>query len=109
MASSDATNIQTSIGRDGDYYVVRPHEFQRGSITRGPLTALTGVWAGMADYPFLDGPRSNYLIDVAFLRRLRAEAVFSDVDELVAQIGRDVDQTLEIFKKFSPFGSALLE
>ena len=48
-------------------------------------------------------------IDVAFLARLRGEAVFTDVDALVAQIGRDVDQTLEIFKNYSPLGSALLE
>jgi riboflavin kinase / FMN adenylyltransferase len=49
------------------------------------------------------------LLDVAFVERLRAEAVFSDVDALVAQIGRDVDQTLEIFKKFSTFDATLLE
>ncbi len=48
-------------------------------------------------------------LDVAFVERLRDEAVFSDVEALVAQIGRDVDQTLEIFKKFSPLGSTLLE
>jgi len=48
-------------------------------------------------------------LDVAFLSRLRGEEVFSDVDALVAQIGRDVQQTVEIFKKFSTFTSALLE
>ena len=48
-------------------------------------------------------------LDVAFLERLRGEATFADVDELVAQIGRDVAQTAEIFKKFSPDGSVLLE
>ncbi len=48
-------------------------------------------------------------LDVAFLGRLRPQGVFADVDTLVAQIGRDVGQTLEIFKKFTPFTSALLE
>jgi riboflavin kinase/FMN adenylyltransferase len=48
-------------------------------------------------------------LDVAFLGRLRDEQVFTDVEALVDQIARDVEQTLEIFKKFSPNGSALLE
>jgi riboflavin kinase/FMN adenylyltransferase len=59
--------------------------------------------------PGYEGDLYDASIDVAFLRRLRGEAVFGDVDALVLQIGRDVDQTLEIFKKFSPVGSALLE
>jgi riboflavin kinase / FMN adenylyltransferase len=59
--------------------------------------------------PGYDGDLYDVSIDVAFLRRLRSEAVFSDADALVAQIGRDVEQTLEIFKKFSPSGSTLLE
>jgi riboflavin kinase/FMN adenylyltransferase len=56
-----------------------------------------------------EGDLYNTTLDVAFLARLRGEEVFSDVDALVAQIGRDVEQTLEIFKKFSTFTSALLE
>jgi riboflavin kinase/FMN adenylyltransferase len=59
--------------------------------------------------PGYDGDLYDASIDVAFLGRLRGEEVFADVDALVAQIGRDVGQTLEIFKKFSPSGSALLE
>lgn len=59
--------------------------------------------------PGYEGDLYDASLDVAFLQRLRAEAVFSDVDALVAQIGRDVEQTLEIFKKLSPLGSALLE
>jgi riboflavin kinase/FMN adenylyltransferase len=59
--------------------------------------------------PGYDGDLYDASLDVAFLARLRAEATFADVDALVAQIGRDVGQTLEIFKKFSPLGSALLE
>jgi riboflavin kinase/FMN adenylyltransferase len=59
--------------------------------------------------PGYEGDLYDVSLDVAFVRRLRGEAVFADVDALVAQIGRDVAQTLEIFKKFSTRGSALLE
>jgi len=48
-------------------------------------------------------------LDVAFLERLRGEMTFGGVDELVAQIAVDVEQTREIFKKFSPSDSLLLE
>jgi riboflavin kinase/FMN adenylyltransferase len=48
-------------------------------------------------------------LDVAFLARLRGEMTFEDVDGLVAQIALDVEQSREIFKKFSPFDSLLLE
>jgi riboflavin kinase/FMN adenylyltransferase len=48
-------------------------------------------------------------LDVAFLARLRGETTFVDVDALVAQIALDVEQTREIFKKFSPSQSLLLE
>ena len=57
----------------------------------------------------IEGDLYDASIDVAFLGRLRGEEVFADVDAMVAQIGRDVEQTLEIFKKFSPRASALLE
>jgi riboflavin kinase / FMN adenylyltransferase len=59
--------------------------------------------------PGYEGDLYDASIDVAFSTRLRGEQVFSDVDALVTQIGRDVAQTLEIFKKFSTLGSALLE
>ena len=59
--------------------------------------------------PGYEGDLYDASLDVAFRQRLREEAVFSDVDALVVQIGRDVKQTLEIFKKFSTLGSALLE
>jgi riboflavin kinase/FMN adenylyltransferase len=59
--------------------------------------------------PGYEGDLYDASIDVAFLQRLRAEAVFADVEGLVAQIGHDVDETLEIFKKFSTLTSALLE
>ncbi len=47
-------------------------------------------------------------MDVAFLARLRGEMKFASVSELVAQIDRDVEQSLEIYKKFSPQSSTLL-
>ena len=59
--------------------------------------------------PGYGGDLYDASLDVAFLARLRGQEVFSDVDALVAQIGRDVQQTVEIFKKFSTFTSALLE
>jgi riboflavin kinase/FMN adenylyltransferase len=59
--------------------------------------------------PGFAGDLYDASLDVAFLRRLRGEAVFPDVAALVDQIGLDVAQTLEIFKRFSPRASALLE
>ncbi|HEY5262907.1 MAG TPA: bifunctional riboflavin kinase/FAD synthetase [Acidimicrobiales bacterium] len=59
--------------------------------------------------PGYEGDLYDASLDVAFLSRLRGEEVFSDVEALVAQIGRDVQLTIEIFKKFSTFSSALLE
>lgn len=47
-------------------------------------------------------------LNVAFLQRLRGEMTFASVEDLVAQIDRDVEQTTEIFKKFSPEAHELL-
>lgn len=47
-------------------------------------------------------------VDIAFLSHLRSESKFSQVSELIAQIDRDVAQTIEVFEKFSPETSALL-
>lgn len=47
-------------------------------------------------------------LDLAFLARLRAEAIFTDVAALVAQMGRDAARSGEIFKEFSPGASVLL-
>ncbi len=97
-------------------------------VYAGAAKSLDGVWRPAAisigtrpqfyeDGPLLvevhvlgyEGDLYDTVLDVAFVQRLRPEAVFSDVDALVAQIGRDVDQTLEIFKKFSSFDKTLLE
>jgi riboflavin kinase/FMN adenylyltransferase len=47
-------------------------------------------------------------VDVAFLSRLRGETKFADTVALVAQIGADVERTLDIYSKFTPRASALL-
>jgi FAD synthase len=36
-------------------------------------------------------------VDVVFLSLLRAQMTFESVEELVAQIGRDVEQTRQLF------------
>jgi len=47
-------------------------------------------------------------LDVAFLARLRAEMTFEHVNALVAQMERDVLQSVEIFENFSPESLILL-
>jgi riboflavin kinase/FMN adenylyltransferase len=47
-------------------------------------------------------------LDVAFMARLRGEMTFASTEELVAQIDRDVSETLEIYTKFLPESSVLL-
>jgi riboflavin kinase / FMN adenylyltransferase len=59
--------------------------------------------------PDFSGDLYGQQLDVAFLARLRGEVKFEDVDALVAQIAVDVEQTREIFKKFTPSESVLLE
>ena len=48
------------------------------------------------------------VLDVAFLESLRGEARFASVDDLVAQMGRDVAKCREIFSEFTPQAWALL-
>lgn len=59
--------------------------------------------------PGFDGDLYGHRLDVSFLAHLRGEQSFDNVDALVSQMGRDVAQTKEIFEKFSPTASALLE
>lgn len=65
--SAATTYVVSYRVRRGDYFAVRPQEFARRQAGGGPLSAETGVWAGAGDFPYLDGPRSNYLVDVAFV------------------------------------------
>jgi riboflavin kinase/FMN adenylyltransferase len=58
--------------------------------------------------PGFEGNLYDEVLDVAFLTRLRGEQKFDGVTELVAQIGRDVDETVAIFNKFTPQDSRLL-
>jgi len=58
--------------------------------------------------PGFDANLYDQVLDVAFLTRLRGEQKFDGVAELVAQIGRDVAETVAIFKKFTHQDSRLL-
>ena len=58
--------------------------------------------------PGFDGDLYGSRLDVAFVRRLRGESTFASVEELIAQIDRDVVDSLEIFQEFTPGASALL-
>ncbi|MBW4029114.1 MAG: bifunctional riboflavin kinase/FAD synthetase [Acidobacteria bacterium] len=58
--------------------------------------------------PGFEGDLYGQRLDVAFLERLRGEASFATLEELVVQMGRDVARSLEIFEKFSPTSSVLL-
>jgi len=58
--------------------------------------------------PGFAGNLYDETLDVAFLTRLRGEQKFDGVTELVTQIGRDVAETVAIFKKFVPQDSRLL-
>lgn len=57
----------------------------------------------------LDHDLYGQVLDVCFLERLRGEATYAGVEELIAQIELDVAQTVALFKGFSPNASALLE
>jgi riboflavin kinase / FMN adenylyltransferase len=87
------------------------HEWRPAAISIGtrPQFYDDGPLLVEVHLPLYEGDLYGASLDVAFLDRLRGEEVFANVDALVAQIGRDVEQTLEIFKKFSTFSSALLE
>jgi riboflavin kinase/FMN adenylyltransferase len=74
----------------------RPQFYEDGSVTVE------------VHVPGFSGDLYDLELDVVFLEHLRGEMVFSGVADLVAQIDRDVVQTLDIFKKFSPGDFALL-
>ena len=58
--------------------------------------------------PGFNGDLYDAVIDVAFLTRLRSEATFASLEELVVQMDRDVAASGEIFKEFTPSTSLLL-
>jgi riboflavin kinase/FMN adenylyltransferase len=78
------------------------------SVGTRPQFYEDGALLVEAHLPGFSGDLYGETLDVAFVARLRGEETFAGVGELVAQIGRDVEQTLEIFKKFSPQSSVLL-
>jgi len=58
--------------------------------------------------PQFQGDLYGTSMDVAFLHRLRGEAAFASLEELLEQIGRDVAESQGIFEKFTPESSRLL-
>ena len=56
-----------------------------------------------------DGDLYGQTLDVIFLERLRAQTTFRDLEDLIAQITRDVAKTREIFDGLSSQGLQLLE
>jgi riboflavin kinase/FMN adenylyltransferase len=58
--------------------------------------------------PGFDGDLYDVVLDVAFLERLRGEAVFDTLADLVTQMTLDVQRCEEIFEKFTPGAWVLL-
>jgi riboflavin kinase/FMN adenylyltransferase len=56
-----------------------------------------------------EGDLYGQTMDVVFLQRLRDQETFADLEKLIAQIGRDVAKTREIFDGLSDEGFQLLE
>ena len=78
------------------------------SVGRRPQFYEAGeclVEAHLVDFA---GDLYDATLELAFLARVRAEAVFADVAGLVAQMGRDVAHTREAFRSFTPGSSVLL-
>ena len=67
-------------------------------VRREIATAVPGMSeAGRPDlHPIELAPETT--VELAFLKRLRDEVKFPNVDELKAQIGRDVQTALRYFK-----------
>ena len=58
--------------------------------------------------PDFNGDLYDAVLDVAFLERLRGEATFATLGDLLDQMTLDVQQSREIFEKFSPGAWVLL-
>jgi riboflavin kinase/FMN adenylyltransferase len=58
--------------------------------------------------PGFQGDLYGQRLDVAFLERLRGQETYGSLEELIAQIGRDVAATQEIFQKFPSEDAQLL-
>jgi riboflavin kinase / FMN adenylyltransferase len=87
-----------------------PGEWWPGAISVGTRPQFYERGELLVEVHLVDLRRDLYgaTLDVAFLERLRDEATFVGVNELVAQISRDVTKTVGIFEKFSPDASVLL-
>lgn len=74
----------------------RPHFYDDGAVlVEVHLPDFTGDLYGM-------------VLDVAFLHRLRGEAAFETLEDLLSQMSRDVASTVAIFLEFTPEGVILL-
>lgn len=58
--------------------------------------------------PDFAGDLYGRVLDVAFLERLRGEQRFASLEDLLAQMDRDVDRSRDIFQTFTPSSSVLL-
>ncbi|MDE3065525.1 MAG: riboflavin biosynthesis protein RibF [Acidobacteriota bacterium] len=78
------------------------------SVGTRPQFYEDGALLVEAFLPGFSGDLYDANVDLAFLARIRDEAVFADVAALTERIGADVEATLARFKEFSPGGSPLL-
>jgi riboflavin kinase/FMN adenylyltransferase len=58
--------------------------------------------------PGFEGDLYDQVLDVAFLARLRGEATFERLEDLLTQMQQDVMTSLEFFEIYSPEASVLL-
>jgi riboflavin kinase/FMN adenylyltransferase len=58
--------------------------------------------------PHFEGDLYDHVLDVAFIERLRGEATFDKLEDLLTQMHLDVTKSLEFFEIFSPEASVLL-
>jgi riboflavin kinase/FMN adenylyltransferase len=87
-----------------------PHTWWPAAISVGTRPQFYDDGAVLVEVhlPGFDEDLYNTTLDVAFISRLRGEKTFASTEELVEQIDRDVQETLEIYKSFLPESSALL-
>jgi FAD synthase len=58
--------------------------------------------------PNFQGDLYDQVLDVAFLAHLRGERTFATLEDLLAQMARDVEQSCDIFEEFNPGATLLL-
>ncbi len=85
-------------------------EWRCGAVSVGtrPQFYEAGPLLVEVHLPEFEGELYDEVLDVAFLERLRGESTFASLQELLAQMGRDVARSQEIFETFTPGASVLL-